>query len=51
MGTSKIGINIDRSAKQIVDRRSQIWKEFDRALSNISDREASRENCCKSARN
>jgi hypothetical protein len=37
MGTSKIGINIDRSAKQIVDRRSQIWKEFDRALSNISD--------------
>ncbi len=37
MGTSKIGINIDRSAKQIVDRRSQIWREYDRACGNISE--------------
>lgn len=37
MGTSKIGISAELSAKQILDRRSQIWKEFGRTSSDIVD--------------
>lgn len=37
MSTSKIGINADKSAKQILDRRSQVWKEFGRTSSDIVD--------------
>jgi hypothetical protein len=37
MATSKIGSNIDRTARQILDRRSQIWKDYDRTLSETSE--------------
>ncbi len=37
MGTSKIGIEIDRDARRIVERRNRIWEKYDQTLSQISE--------------
>ena len=37
MSTSKIGSNLDRSAKKIVDRRSRIWEDYDRTIANVTE--------------